>query len=68
MNTKKALAEKAALTPKTGYNLVGFDDFGPPDEWGLYFINHYEDKEEAEAEKAKREKENPDGRYYVYGG
>lgn len=65
---KKALAEKAEFTPESGYNLVGLDDYGPPEEVGLYLVGHYEDKAAAEAEKAKREKANPDTKYFIYGG
>ena len=64
---EKALKEKAALTPKTGYNLVGLDTFGSPEDQGLYLVDHYDEKADAEAELARRKEANPDITYYVYG-
>ena len=63
---EKALKEKKKMTPETGYNLVGLETFGSPEEQGLYFISHFEEESEAEAEKTKREKEHPGEKYYVY--
>lgn len=64
---ERALKQIEEMTPESGFNLVGLDDYGPPDEQGLYFIANFSSQEEAEAEKAKREKANPDVNYYVYG-
>lgn len=63
----KVLAEKKAMTPKTGYNLVGVDDFGKPDEQGLFLVGNFKTKEDAEAEKTVREHDNPDQKYFIYG-
>lgn len=45
---KKMLDDMDRHTPKTGYNLVGIDDFEPFGEQ-LYFIRHYETYDAAEA-------------------
>jgi hypothetical protein len=63
----KLLAHKAEMTPKKGFNLVGLDDYGSPDEQGLYLVAHFDSKSDAEAEKASREKLDPDQKYFVYG-
>lgn len=54
------------MTPKKGYNLCGLDDYGSPDEQGLYLIGNFASKEEAQAELDKRQQENPEVRYYIY--
>lgn len=65
---QKALKEKKALTPKKGFNLVGVDTFGAPDEQGLFLVDHYDDKAEAEAELEKCEARNPHHvKFYIYG-
>lgn len=65
-SVNKTLAQKAEMTPETGHNLVGLDDFGKPDEQGLYLIANFATKEEAQTEKASREHENPGQRYFIY--
>lgn len=57
--------DKGSVTPKTGYNVVGVDDFEPPGDQ-LYIIGHYESREEAEAALA-RWKESHEDPAYVYG-
>lgn len=42
-----AIEEMEAMTPKTGFNVVGVDRFAPPGE-ALYLIKHTEDKAEAD--------------------
>lgn len=47
----KMLADRDEHTPKTGYNLVGIDDYEEPGKQ-LYLINHFDAYEEAsEAQK-----------------
>lgn len=67
MFIRKALEEKESMTPKAGYNLVGLDDFGRPDEQGLYLIGNFPTEEEANREKARRQEQNPSIKYFVYG-
>lgn len=67
MFVRKALEEKAAMTPETGYNLVGLDDFGLPEDQGLYLIGNFATEGEANREMARRKEENPSGKYFVYG-
>jgi len=67
MKTKKALEAKRKLTPESGYNVVGVEEYGDEDDQGLYLVGHFEDEAAATAEKARRESVNPDSRYYVYG-
>jgi hypothetical protein len=55
------------MTPDKGFNLCGLDDYGKPDEQGLYLIGNFASEEEANAELEKRQKENPDERFFVYG-
>jgi hypothetical protein len=58
------LKEKKEMTPKTGYNVVEFDDFAPPGE-KLTCINHFETR--VEAEKFVKEHTSEDMTVYVYG-
>ncbi|MBI3639325.1 MAG: hypothetical protein HY223_03325 [Thaumarchaeota archaeon] len=44
------LNEIEEFTPEIGFDLVGIDPFGIPGE-SLYFIDHFETKEAAEAEQ-----------------
>lgn len=67
MNVKKAIAAQEALIPESGYNLVGIDTYGSPDEQGPYLAGHYKDEAKAIAEKAAREAENPHVTYHIYG-
>jgi hypothetical protein len=62
----RALEEQEALTPEQGYNVVGIDTFGRPDEQGAYFVGHYGTREEAEA-VAKRCAAETGERHFVYG-
>jgi hypothetical protein len=62
----KILAQKAEMVPESGHNLAGLDDFGKPDEQGLYLIANFTTLEEAQVEKASREHKNPGQRYYIY--
>lgn len=57
-------AQKLRFTPKTGYNLVGLDDFEPFGE-ELYLVGHFATRQEAEqALKAER---GCHDRIYIYG-
>ena len=64
---KEALDQQAELTPEEGFNLVGIDTYGDPDEQGPYIVNHYDTREAAEKSKAAREKDDPETTFYIYG-
>jgi len=64
---ERAMEQVEQMTPEKGYNLVGVDDYGDPDDQGLYLIGNFATPEEADTELAKRQAANPDVRYYVYG-
>lgn len=57
--------EKQALTPESGFNLVGIDPFSS---FGnkLYLIEHFEKYQDAL--KAKKEREHPDEYLILYYG
>ena len=57
--------EKKALTPESGFNLVGIDPFSSPGN-KLYLIEHFEKYQDAL--KAKKERENPDEYLILYHG
>ncbi len=61
----KRLAAKQTMTPKTGANLVGVDDFEPAGE-ELYLVGHFESAEAAERAKVRRLKANPSEALYLY--
>lgn len=67
VSMKDALERKAALTPESGFNIVGIDTFGDPDDQGPFLVNHFEKREDAEKEKAAQEKADPDTVFYIYG-
>ena len=64
---KEALDQREALTPKKGFNLVGVDTYGDPDDQGPYLVNHYDTRDEAEKAKAAQEKDDPETTFYIYG-
>jgi len=53
-----ALEAKKAMTPETGYNVVGVDTFEPPGE-ELFLVGHYDTWEEAEAVRKARASTTP---------
>lgn len=57
--------EKLALTPESGFNLVGIDPFEIPGK-KLYFIEHFDLYQVAL--KAKKERRNPDEYLILYKG
>ena len=57
--------EKQALTPESGFNLVGIDPFGSTGNT-LYLIEHFEKYQDAL--KAKKERDNPDEYLILYQG
>jgi len=62
---EKIIKEKESLTPKTGFNIVLFDDYSPVGE-KLTLVDHVETIEEAEKiAKKVTTNENP---AYIYGG
>lgn len=67
LNMRDALQRKAELVPEEGFNLVGVDDFGDPDDQGPFLIQHFDEREDAEKEKAAQEKLDPDTTFYIYG-
>lgn len=62
----KMKAEKKRWIPKTGYNVVGVDDFELPGE-KLYLISHHGTEAEANRALAVFQKQNPEEAAYVYG-
>ncbi len=63
---KENTADKAKFIPKTGFNVVGVDDFELPGE-RIYIVGHFNDEKLANAALAKFKKENPGETAYVYG-
>ena len=61
---EKCEDERKEMTPKTGYNVVQFDDFSPPGEM-LTLIQHFEKKEDAE--KFAKDNNSQEMPFYVYG-
>ena len=57
--------EKLALTPESGFNLVGIDPFEIPGK-KLYFIEHFDLYQDAL--RAKKERSNPDEYLILYKG
>lgn len=60
------LRQKQAMTPKSGFNLVGLDDYEKPGEQ-LFLISSH--KTERDAVKAQKEymKKNRDSQTFIYG-
>lgn len=65
MDVKKALEAIEEMTPKTGFNLVGVDDFEEPGE-ELYLVGHFDTREAADAAKTDRLRKNPDEVLHIY--
>jgi hypothetical protein len=57
--------EKKALTPESGFNLVGIDPFGSAGNT-LYLIEHFNKYQDAL--KAKKERDNPNEYLILYPG
>lgn len=57
--------EKQALTPESGFNLVGIDPFGSAGNM-LYLIEHFEKYQDAL--NAKKQRDNPDEYLILYQG
>ena len=57
--------EKQALTPESGFNLVGIDPFGSAGN-KLYLIEHFEKYQDAL--NAKKQRDNPDEYLILYPG
>lgn len=55
--------ERLALTPESGFNLVGIDPFGPQGS-RLYLIEHFEMYQNAL--QAKKNRNNPDDYLILY--
>ena len=65
MDSKITEQEKIALTPESGFNLVGIDPFEGPGK-KLYLIEHFERYQEAL--EAKKSRKNPDEYLILYHG
>ena len=65
MSSEISEKEKKALTPESGFNLVGIDPFSS---FGnrLYLIEHFEKYQDAL--NAKKERDNPDEYLILYYG
>jgi hypothetical protein len=59
-------ADKAKFIPKSGYSVVGIDDFEMPGEQ-LYLIGHFGSEQAAQSALTKFRKDNPSEKAYVYG-
>lgn len=59
------LKQKKAMTPKSGFNLVGLDDFELPGEQ-LFLIGQYKTEGEANAAKKKHDARNKDVKTFIY--
>lgn len=57
--------EKLALTPESGFNLVGIDPFEVTGS-KLYFVEHFDMYQDAL--KAKKKRSNPDEYLIIYKG
>jgi len=57
---------RAKMIPKKGFNVVGVDDFERPGQ-DIFLVKNVETQAEADALRAKKEKDDPGNRYYVYG-
>ena len=69
MSFDKMLADKARFIPKSGFNLVGLDDFEEPGAQ-LILLAHYSTREKAEAGAAATAKDFSHGdpmRTFIYG-
>ena len=65
MSNETLEKEKQALTPESGFNLVGIDPFGCAGNT-LYLIEHFEKYQDAL--NAKKERDNPDEYLILYRG
>lgn len=65
MNSEITEQEKLALTPESGFNLVGIDPFEVVGK-KLYFIEHFDLYQEAL--KAKNDRKNPNEYLILYKG
>jgi len=65
MDSEISEEERIALTPESGFNLVGIDPFEIPGK-KLYFIEHFEMYQEAL--RSKKSKNNPDEYLILYKG
>lgn len=65
MNMKDMLKRKTELTPQSGFNLVGVDDYDVGAD-ALYLIAHFDTRPEAEAAK-KKKAQTTDDTLYIYG-
>lgn len=63
---ERILTEKASFIPRSGFNLVGLDDFGDFGE-KLYLIAHFTSREAAETElERRRATERYPDRMFIY--
>lgn len=65
MSSEMTEQEKLALTPESGFNLVGIDPFEVPGK-KLYLIEHFDMYQDAL--KAKNERKNPNEYLILYRG
>jgi hypothetical protein len=65
MNSDMLEEERQALTPESGFNLVGIDPFGSIGS-KLYLIEHFERYQDAL--NAKNQRDNPDEYLILYTG
>ena len=61
------LKAKSKMIPKTGFNLVGVDDFEREPGEELYLIRNFPSREAAERAQKARKRTHPDEITHVYG-
>lgn len=66
MSLQAMLAQKKAMTPKKGFNLVGLDDFEEPGAQ-LFIISTHKTEPEAKAAEKRYNARNKDVKTYIYG-
>lgn len=59
------LANKDALVPKKGFNLVGLDDYEEPGDQ-LFLIGHYDTLDKVKAAERDHNSRNKDVRTFIY--
>jgi len=60
----EVLQEKQAFRPAQGFNVVGLDSYGAPDEQGLYLVANVATPEEAK--QTIQERAGDETQYFIY--
>lgn len=65
MDFQAAFDKIDQLTPQQGFNVVGIDEYGSPDEQGPYLVGNFATREEAEAVVQKMTAQSGE-QFYIY--